>query len=880
MKRKKHLQIGLCWILAVLIVMAAGSACRPNEEIEPDTGASSGEPEETVWNLVKDGKSDYVIVVDLSNEADTAYAKALQLKLYSLCGVTLPLRNATADTGSAPLILVGMTGKSESTALYKAMQEDDFSCRITGNGWLVLGAASAQDYTRLDVILEEYLSSGKNENGIILPERLDFLFSRDCPDGVFGTSAEILKNGESDYVLVYPLGGSTSRSAAVAVADYIEDVAGIRFPVKSENSTNAKEILLGETTRPASGAVMKQLNATGDYGICVSGNSLVLAGYDGIGLTYAVQRFAEMLRDSSGSFTLYQSGNMLSPCEREPYPVDLKECVNLYHEMYGTYGSYIAMRYATLSEADKADQACIEALIDRMGESVAFYIGSSTALYRGFYTKLDPADYRRAAVAQNGRLLIPSTFAVQYFGADCMDGGSEEWFDLTAYCLQNSGWELYQSGNVVVCAPSSVASFSDPAAKVGNYTNAGYLKKMEELFTNPTRREPENATEQTRVVIEETLYDATGVWDYTKNPYRTNYSPGICAVTENGAEVLYASYESCLVQNFQTEIGNVTHLKRSIDGGASWKEVGAVEGMRWACIFELNGCIYLLGTHVSGSLAMVARYDPALNDFTFSQLGIVGGVGAPCSVLIANGRIYKASGSRVMSASTESDLLAAESWRFSSVSAEQLLTKEWFRKESGVGDFNGYALGEGSVVQGPDGGIYMILRIDSDPYCGYAAIARVSEDGSTVSVVEECNSLLRLPTSISKFSVRYDAVSGLYLSMTSLPTLPQNAAKQRNILALVASRDLIHWEIVDTLLVDREMMNATLSAAAHAFQYVDFVVSGDHLRLIVREATGFTNTYHDGKYITMYTVYDFRTLIGDRCPELTGTEELADGKTK
>ena len=66
----------------------------------------------------------------------------------------------------------------------------------------------------------------------------------------------------------------------------------------------------------------------------------------------------------------------------------------------------------------------------------------------------------------------------------------------------------------------------------------------------------------------------------------------------------------------------------------------------------------------------------------------------------------------------------------------RLLPKSWFLTASGVGDYEFYALGEGSVVLGPDGGIYMLLRIDCDPYCGYAAIVQVSDDGSTLAVVE------------------------------------------------------------------------------------------------------------------------------------------------
>ena len=36
---------------------------------------------------------------------------------------------------------------------------------------------------------------------------------------------------------------------------------------------------------------------------------------------------------------------------------------------------------------------------------------------------------------------------------------------------------------------------------------------------------------------------------------------------------------------------------------------------------------------------------------------------------------------------------------------------------------------------------------------------------------------------------------------------------------------------------------------------------GEDLIMTVREATGFTNTFHDGKYLTFYRVKNFRSLL-------------------
>ena len=67
-------------------------------------------------------------------------------------------------------------------------------------------------------------------------------------------------------------------------------------------------------------------------------------------------------------------------------------------------------------------------------------------------------------------------------------------------------------------------------------------------------------------------------------------------------------------------------------------------------------------------------------------------------MLIAKGKIFKASGDRIMVADVGDDLLSPESWSFSRQAAMKLLTKEWFLRATGAPDFSDYALGEGSVL--------------------------------------------------------------------------------------------------------------------------------------------------------------------------------------
>lgn len=862
--RKQRLKRLLCLFLSLLLLSVAAVSCKNgNEKIEENTT-------DTEVNVIKkllagNRASDYVIVVNMTNSVEKNFAMNLQTTLYTMTGVMLPLRGIDLEPTSSE-ILIGNTGRAESLALAAQMGTKDFAWQVTDGGKVVLCATDKAMYAKLESILPQTLLADLEGKTLQIVLSVSYVFSKDGKDA-FGASLELLKDGKTEFVLVYDMDGSYARQAANAAAAYIEAVSGIKFAVKSDKSEYDHEILFGTPDRAAATAVKKQIAGERGYAICVEGERLVLCANDNVSLVHALYRFAELLKESNGNLTLYQSENVLSYFEETAYPVNVDTCVTLYQQMYSTYSSYIAFRYDNLSASDAADQALIEALIARMNHSVALYEGSSTALYQGYFVKLDTKDYSKVTKIKNGHVYVAVEFANRYFGTELTADG-EGYVDLTAYCEASDTHRIHldHGGKLVVLSPVGEASYANIGEKIGSYTNGEYLEKMVGFFTDPTRCDPSNETEQSRVVIQETLYDPNGVYDYTLNSYQTNYSPGICVTTENGQEVIYVSYESCVVTNFATEKDNVTYLKRSADGGVTWEQVGEVDGMRWASVFAHNGKIYLLGTHVQGSMAMVGEYDPSAKSFQSKNLGVKGGLGAPNPVLIANGRIYKASGPSMMSASADSDLLSASSWSFSKNTATQLLSKNWFLAASGLSECGDYALGEGSVVLGPDGEVYMILRIDANPAYGYAAIAQVSKDGTTLSRVTSCNSLIRIPTTPSKFSVVYDVKTGLYLAMTSVPTL--GTTGQRNILGLCASKDMINWTLVDTLLVDREMMNSTLSAYAHAFQYVDFAISGNQLRLVVREATGYTNTYHDGKYITMYTVENFRDLIGERAPQL------------
>lgn len=525
------------------------------------------------------------------------------------------------------------------------------------------------------------------------------------------------------------------------------------------------------------------------------------------------------------------------------------------------YGSNYEEKLMTatggIRECDRADEFLVQALIARMGDSAVFCEGSSTVLYRGFRVRLNRADYALTARVRNGKWEIPASFAKEYFGV-FEERQPAEYIPLQALADRLQGYALEEgaAGRLCILRAPGVAPFAgDARTDAAGNSNRTYRERMMRFFEEPLIPEPRVNTAESRTVVSEAPYPAH-IKDWRTAVYTTCYSPAILCRTENGQTVIYIAHEFSNVCNWK-ELSTVTVLKRSTDNGKTWNEVARLPHIRWASLFEHNGRIYLSGTNGERHAVSVIRFR---RDFSYEEAHFDFGCGwtSPNTILEHCGRIYQALGTAAISAPCDADLLRRESWTVSS-SLQPILTREWFLRESGEPEAKRFTVMEGNMLEGPDGRIYNIMRIESQPAAGYAAILQLTEDGKVYLPVERCHSLLHFPTSVSKFVIRRDEKTGKYFSLTSVKTIP-HFGDQRSILSLVWSEDLFTWHTAEILLVDREMMNPVCSAYAHSFQYVDFAFDGDDIIMAVREAAGRTNIWHDGTHITFYRVRDFRSL--------------------
>ena len=166
---------------------------------------------------------------------------------------------------------------------------------------------------------------------------------------------------------------------------------------------------------------------------------------------------------------------------------------------------------------------------------------------------------------------------------------------------------------------------------------------------------------------------------------------------------------------------------------------------------------------------------------------------------------------------------------------------------------------EGNIVVAPNGELWNVLRLNARPMVNRAVIVKVHEAGSRISFDPE-RGFIDFPGGGSKFTIRHDTQTGLYLSLVNNVTNPAWPS-QRNILSLSVSDDLVNWRVVTTLMLDRSGLTPEDSAHLTGFQYVDWQFDGDDIIYLVRTAYRGAIRYHDSNRIIFRKLRDFRALL-------------------
>jgi hypothetical protein len=306
----------------------------------------------------------------------------------------------------------------------------------------------------------------------------------------------------------------------------------------------------------------------------------------------------------------------------------------------------------------------------------------------------------------------------------------------------------------------------------------------------------------------------------------------------------------------------------SDDRGASWRLRSNVTGIYWASLFSHAGASYLIGSssddHTVSAAVITTSTDageswlvpvvlfPGNRSWPLQQYHC-----APTPVLFAsNGRVYRAFETEeksayghytalVLSASADADLLQPSAWRQSSILPFQ---REFVPPSWGSSHFSWQ---EGNAVEAPNGDIWNILRIDGQTNATHNKAAVTVLD--TQSGALTFKQMIDFPATSSKFSIRRDAASKLYYTLSTNVTaanLAIGCVGARNNLVFATSSDLIEWRVCAQLLYDDTGFTPQDSCRYTGFHYVDWIFDGADILYVPRTGYRGADSFHNANRVT------------------------------
>lgn len=312
---------------------------------------------------------------------------------------------------------------------------------------------------------------------------------------------------------------------------------------------------------------------------------------------------------------------------------------------------------------------------------------------------------------------------------------------------------------------------------------------------------------------------------------------------------------------------NLTLIFRSDDDGESWHYVSELFPCFWGKMFIYQDALYMLSVSTEYGDLLIGRSDDGGVTFTEPVVLLRGSGGKngetgvhknPQPLFEYEGRLWGtlewgAWGSgyhapMVMSAPLGSDLLDPESWSYSE---PVKYDPNW------IGVPKGESAGniEGQLVL-IDGELHNIMRYQMNKLeRKYGLIVDYKVNADDPDAPLEYVRCIEYPCNNSKFTVKFDPVSGKYISIGSRIYDPEKIGA-RNLLSLLVSDNCLDWKVAHDILDYRDHDYKKVG-----FQYVDMMFEGDDLIFLCRTALNGADSFHNSNYSTFHRIKNFRNLI-------------------
>ncbi len=318
---------------------------------------------------------------------------------------------------------------------------------------------------------------------------------------------------------------------------------------------------------------------------------------------------------------------------------------------------------------------------------------------------------------------------------------------------------------------------------------------------------------------------------------------------------------------------NLELIFRSDDGGKTWRYLTDIFPCFWGKLFVHRGRLHLMGCNTENGDIVIGASDDEGETWSapthlFRGAGMSTHNGwqmCPTPVIVHKGRIWMATDfggweergaftNGLISAPENSDLLDPKNWVCTDMTQDQF-DADWLLKGAPKNSRPGAML-EPSPVVGLNGEIICVTRIGlvtCEPEYGIGVLLRGDPDNPEKPLSLE--GFAEMPSgSNSRSHVVYDEKSKQYIAAGNICVDPKTPA-QRNVLAIEASSDLIHWRVIK-IVIDHRSDDPKFVG----FQYPTFIIDKDDLLLVSRTALHGAENFHNANMTTFHVVENFRRL--------------------
>lgn len=311
---------------------------------------------------------------------------------------------------------------------------------------------------------------------------------------------------------------------------------------------------------------------------------------------------------------------------------------------------------------------------------------------------------------------------------------------------------------------------------------------------------------------------------------------------------------------------NLTLIFRSDDDGETWHYVSELMPCFWGNMFIHRGELYMIACSTEYGDLLIGKSTDGGKTFC-APVSILRGINGKCNegvhrypqkTYYYGGRIYQTlewasnepeghyMAAMVMSCDENDDLLVPENWSFTDVRKFDKNDPLWEGLDSVPENFVPKNF-EGTLVTSPEGKLLNIMR-----YIVPEQQAMVYEvDTKDHEAPLKYSYRMDFPANYSKFTIRFDDVSGRYYTLASR----YEKEPVRNLISLMYSTDLKKWEVASDVLDYRDRDPQKVGV-----QYVDFHIEGDDILFLCRTAINGANSFHDSNYSTFHRIKKFRDL--------------------